>query len=265
MPFEPGSNLLKILKETTIPLSDRPNSNQSNLEGKSPLDKLTDTINSTSTVSDRTPASIQIPANTLSDNIFLGNNGPRTTVEQDPHLLNNMKAPTTPFTDKSNTNQSNSIINEQDIFGMPNKSNTDKVAVEETSPLQRGSNTNATNTLLKANNTPEQAQNTASSGNYSNTINNNSNDNSRLKIETESSNPAHQTPSTLNRHNSVSNAMFDAKDTTTTNTATKHNTLLNTEVSSNGKIDESLSQASRIFRNFSHVVSHFEEIEYLVR
>ena len=110
--------------------------------------------------------------------------------------------------------------------------NADKVAVEETSPQQRRSNTNPINTLLNTNNNPGQAQNTASSENYSNTINNNSNDNPRLNVERESTNPALQTTSTLNRHDPVSNTMFEAKDNTTTNNTTIN---LNTSLKSEDK------------------------------
>ena len=83
------------MKESTLPLSDKPNSNQSNLDGKNPLSKLVDTINSTSTVSDRTFTSAQTPANTISNNIPPDNQG--------LDVLNNMKA----ATDKPNSNQSN--------------------------------------------------------------------------------------------------------------------------------------------------------------
>ncbi|MCP4413105.1 MAG: flagellar hook-length control protein FliK, partial [Gammaproteobacteria bacterium] len=60
----------------------------------------------------------------------------------------------------------------------------------------------------------------------------------RLNVEKESANPALQTSSTFNRHSSVSNAMFDSKDTITTNNTINHNTLLNPEDSASGKIVE---------------------------
>ncbi|MCP4269800.1 MAG: flagellar hook-length control protein FliK [Candidatus Brocadiaceae bacterium] len=226
--IEPKSNLLKVLNETTTPLPDKTNSNQTNLDGNNPISKLAGTINSTSTVSDQTSTSTQAPANIVSNNNILpGDRG--------LDLQNNMKASTAPFIDNSNTNQSNSIIREHDIFGMPN---ANKVALEETSTQQRGATTNPISTLLNTNNNPGQAQNTATLEHYSNTINNNSNDNSRLNVEKESANPALQTSSTFNRHSSVSNAMFDAKDTITTNNAINHNTLLNPEESASGKIVE---------------------------
>jgi len=196
--IEPGSNLLKVLKEATLPLSDKSNSN---LKENSPLNKLT-------------------------DNIHPGNQG--------PDLLNNMKEPTTPFTDKSNTNQSNAKTNEQNIFGS-NKSNPDKIAVEN------GPGTNAINALLKTDTYPGQLRNTASSGNHSNTLYNHINDNSRLNIEKDGTNPALQKANAFNRHNSVSNDIFDAKYNTTTNN-TINNTLLNPEESANGKIVENLKE-----------------------
>ncbi len=196
--IEPGSNLLKVLKEATLPLSDKSNSN---LKENSPLNKLT-------------------------DNIHPGNKG--------PDLLNNMKEPTTPFTDKSNTNQSNAKTNEQNIFGS-NKSNPDKIAVEN------GPGTNAINALLKTDTYPGQLRNTASSGNHSNTLYNHINDNSRLNIERDGTNPALQKANAFNRHNSVSNDIFDAKYNTTTNN-TINNTLLNPEESANGKIVENLKE-----------------------
>ncbi|MHC4270015.1 MAG: flagellar hook-length control protein FliK [Planctomycetota bacterium] len=221
--INPGSNLLKVLKEATLPLSDKSNSN---LKENSPLNKLTDTINNASTANNRTSSSTQIQANTISDNIHPGNQG--------PDLLNNMKEPTTPFTDKSNTNQSNAKTNEQNIFGS-NKSNPDKIAVEK-SP-----GTNAINALLKTDTYPGQVRNTASSGNHSNTLYNHINDNSRLNIEKDGTNPALQKANAFNRHNSVSNDIFDAKYNTTTNN-TINNTLLNPEESANGKIVENLKE-----------------------
>ncbi len=210
----PSSNLLKVIKGATIPVSDKANSNQSNLDGKSSLNKITDTINNTSTVTGQTSASTQKQTNTFSDNVLLiqDSKAQEPETQQSKSLI------------EPNSNQNNSIINnEQNIFETSNKSNPDKVAVEETGPLQRISRTNTINKLLETNSNP-------------------GNDSSRLNIERESSNPALQTSRDLNRHNLISNAMFEAKDNAANNNTSNHNTLLNPEENVKGKIDENLKE-----------------------
>ncbi len=57
---------------------------------------------------DQTLSSARLPANDLSDNFLLNKQG--------SNPLNNMKAAVKPFTDRLNTNQSDTIINKQNIF-----------------------------------------------------------------------------------------------------------------------------------------------------
>ncbi len=146
-----------------------------------------------------------------SKNIKDTNHESKALLEPGPNLLKVLKGATI------------SLSDEQNIFETSNKSGPNKVAVDETGYPQRVSGINTINKPLDPNNNP-------------------GNDSSRLNIERESSNPTLQTTRDLNRHNSVLNAMFEAKDNATTNNTSMHNTLLNPEENANGKIVENLKE-----------------------
>lgn len=99
--IETKLNPFKVMTETTPSLSVEQNSNQSNLEGSSTLDKLTNQITHDSTIISQTSTSLQMRGNTLLEKLR-PNQESETLIEPKSNLLKFMDK-TIPLSDKSNT------------------------------------------------------------------------------------------------------------------------------------------------------------------
>ncbi len=190
--IEPRSNLLKVLKEAT---------------------GLTD---NTPTITNRTSASTQVHANISRESILLGSNGPKTIVEQDSNMPDNLK-----------TNQNSKIVSDQNISG----DNSNKVT-------QRiGSGTNSINTLFETNSIHTQPESAAPSKNHSDTINSDNiksiTNNGKVRPR-----PAHQGSGSVK----LPNAIFETKESTTNSSATNFNSFINSEESGSRKVDQILKE-----------------------